>query len=490
MEWLSNQRLAPLDYPKGCNTHRITRLVSLLVSLGIFIGIGGCSTHAKRPMSSSITTLTSESYTRSTKLVDYSELLSVAGLLPIPAVGVMFYNPRNGVIESFRSSDPGPVHSIGIVRNGEKRNSFRLIGQTITPSPKAVIKASNAIEVLGEMSAQAAANLVRQAALRVQLERLRVDAAGAVKEMANLAAKEENESQDVKGLDEKLEVIKQRTSTLDRELAVINSQVKNDALTIANLKQKAREATSVPGLVVVRWTAQSNAGATAGASSDNLASSDNADLASLSLASQSEQSGIAVLGGVRISLLFFAKDYIEMLNSVDDEGFRKLMRDVGVTTSVIQTTAIAYTSNLNYEATLDAQARAEAKLLGYSNPQDLLKMVDGVRLNSYLHNVSSYSNKGQIVGHDWFQDDVEFSEVKCSESNRKGCEFGAMRSYAKFLTEPNSQPLSEYDGWVTLQSVQARLSSGAFDALFEKSFEDRKRDKQDGKPEKVVASTP
>lgn len=431
---------------------------TILVS--IYVALISCSSYVNRPMSSSITNLTTESASTSTKILNYSELISIAGLLPVPDVGVLYHQPEQSFWDWILDREIGATYSIGIARNPAAigRKSFRIIGEmSVIPRQKQVIDAISAIDKLSQASALAASNLLKQSVVNLLL-------AQAVIEQVRLKnISDDNELENKKKLIE----IERKIHSLNSDVRDANQNVNQDVVKVNLLEEQAQLATSIPGLIVVQWSTQKTGNGSVGA--ENVLSGEDSDIGnSLNFQSSNSkgQRGLAVLGGLKISSLFLAKDYMNMLATAKDDTYKRLLKVVGVTTSVMQTKYVSYSSNIDIANSINVQAQIQASSLYGLSSQDLLMGLDTAKLSGYLSNVSNLSNKGHINGMEWFRDDIDFK--KCRDSLT--CEFTSMPSYRSKSLREGCNPRdsgcgSQYDGWITLQSVNARLDADVLDAL-------------------------
>lgn len=468
----------------------VKRIISSILLLFTLTSLFGCSKYVDRPMSSSLTELTSESSSTNTKLLNYSELLSVAGLLPMPDVGVLYYQPETFWWDDLFGNDVGAFKSVGIARNPAERNSFRIIGEmTDVPKHQEVIDAVKRINDLSEASAEGVNNLIKQSAIKLQLvkaheERIKVGDPNYSPDEYSLIDWGDWDKQKL-SVETKIKLLDAIISNLSADKTNIDKAVVDDEKNINDLKEAAQVATSIPGLIIAKWSTQSSEGA--GASVGNSYDSDGfeeesevTNAVSIAASASKGQSGLAVLGGLKVASLFVAEDYMKMLASTESDGYRALLNEVGVTTSVMQTRYVSYSSNVNIASSINVKAQIEASSLYGISSKSILQGMDTAKLSAYLNNASNLSNKGNIGGMNWTRDEIDYYKcAKNSDTINDDCEFSTMDRYtpynnrfplhdAKQIAKPEKQKVqkqSEYNGWITLQSIQARLDSRVLDAL-------------------------
>ena len=501
----------------------VSSIFSACIMLFVTTALFGCSSHVIRPMSSSLTSLTSETSTTETKILNYSELLSVAGLLPMPDVGVMYYQPNPQWWKGWFDEELGAFKSVGLARNPVNAKSFRIIGETTNiPTYEDTINAVAAIDKLSEASAEGVSNLIKQSSIRLQLSRF-------VEEKIKYEDDGYNPDKDYlhswidKDLnkDTKLKLIENKIRELRAAELKIDKVVQSDKERIDRLKEIAEKATMKPGLIVAQWTTQSSGGAGASAGNSNESGIDDSDIdggsaVDISASASKGQSGLAVLGGLKVVSFFVAEDYMRMLASTETEGFRSLLHEVGVTTSAMQTKYISYSSNANIASSINVQAQIEASSLYGISSKSILQGMDTAKLSAYLTNVSNLSNRGNIGGVRWYRDEIDFE--MCAKNNSSGqtetvgkCEFHSMGEYRPYGYKAENQSEgtamkdesekaetveayrpSEYDGWVTIQAVLARLNGSVLSSLLpeydkEKAAKNAEESKKVEVPKETVA---
>ena len=401
----------------------------------------GCASIDGKPLSTSVTALTSESSTKKTKILNYSELLSVAGLLPIPDVGALYHQPTGGGY--FNNEELGPFYSIGIVRNAgeDNKKSFRLIGEFVeSPNVQEVIAASRSIDDLHEASIRGIGLLIEQSAIGYEIDKLKEN------KISNKLDEVE-----VKLLENKLSGLQAKKTKVDERVALVEEKIKK-------MRRIAQDATSKEGLIVAQWTTNSSGKAGVGVGDDlnDVDSTGQSNGLGANVAATSGKSGLAVLGGLKVSMLFFAEDYMKMLATTKSPIYKGLLKHVGVTTSLMQTKYISYSSNISIEKSIDIQAKAQISKFSGLTSKKILQGIDQAKLTAYLSSSSNLSNKGVLGKIRWYKDDVDFSV--------NGKEFASMPSYSKSKIDK----ASEYDNWITLQSVQAQLNSNILNAILSK----------------------
>ena len=486
---------------------RLVRLNALLTMTAAII-LGGCASSVNRPMSTSLTSLTSESAATETTLINYSELFSVAGLLPMPDVGVMYYQPSPGIWDKlFSNRDYGEFKSIGIARYPAVRKSFKLIGVTKgMPEHKDVIKAANLIDQLNEVSAKGVSYLIEKSAITQQLNNLKMQGAlFASKDykpdedelVVNIANKEIKVDKETmrRIIDEQID---QARTSLDN----ICTDIRDNDAVIKDLKGETQKAMSAPGMIVAQWSTKSTVSGSAGteSSDDEDAFSEDNDvdsLLSISASVDKGESGLVVIGGIRLVNLYLADDYMKMMASANDPNYKKLLGEVGVSTSLMQTKYVSYSSNTNLASSIKSQINIKARSLYGVSPSSIVQGLDTAKLSSYLSNVSNLSNKGNVGNLRWFREDVDFGKCKGTKveegsqgksaivQNNAGnnskqqvdgsCEFAAMMRGNDRNKHDNDndgeKELTGYDGWITLQVVQSRLDSDVLKRLLEENDE-------------------
>src|ERR1051326_1649561 len=309
---------------------RSIHLPALLAILAaLFLAV--CS--RQPPISTTLTDLIAESNDYSVDpLISFHENLSINGLLLQPQVGTHWYTAHPGFLERWKGETrSSPAFAIGISARLEEP-SFCLSGETLDPPDiTAVNEVKKHIEEVQAHTVEAIRATTGIAVKQAALQRVAIDKIS--------SAAEKKATQDA----------------LDKEIADLQKQKLDADKAIADALGKYRDlVASKPGLIVARWTVSDSSGAAARTS-----------IFDTSYSQAKTTTGYLVLGGVRVSSLYFGDDFRAYVGSIgkNEQAFFDRM---GITTYLIQTKALAYTNALDLQRAFSGSlsARSEERRVG------------------------------------------------------------------------------------------------------------------------------
>lgn len=324
----------------------------------------GCS--SKPPISTTLTDLIAESNDYNVDpMVDFHENVSINGLLLQPQVGSHWYTARPGFFDRLwgkqRSS---PAFAIGISARLEEP-TFCLSGETPEVAITEVNKVKKSIEAIQARTVEATRITVELAAARAALQANTLDT------LRDVVGREARKAE----LDAKVNSLTAEKAEVDKKL---NTELETFRTTVA----------SNPGLIVARWTVKNTSGASA-----------KTGIFDTSASSSDTTSGYVILGGVRVSSLYFGDDlrtYVRTALKEDAVFFDKL----GITTYMIQTKALAYTNALDLQRALAGSLTVKVSSL--SHIKDLLTDMDKVTIAGYAATAMNLDNTGSLSGVQWY----------------------------------------------------------------------------------------
>jgi hypothetical protein len=354
------------------NVRTIGTVFGLLVCV-----CAGCSN--KPPISTTLTDLIAESNDYNVDpFIDFHENVSINGLLLQPQPGAHWYTARPGMLDQLRGRKrSSPAFAIGISsRLGEP--TFYLSGKTSDVDIKVVNSVKKSIETIQARTAEAVTLTADLAAARAALKANATD-----KQLsADKAAAQKKE------LEERIKQFEDAKKEVDKKLT-------------GELETYRNAIADNPGLVVARWTVRKSS-----------ATSAKTSVFDASHSSSDTTSGYLVLGGMRVSALYFGDDlrtYVSILLPSEE----KLFDALGITTYLIQTKALAYTNALDLQQALSASLSAKLSSLGDIN--DLLTDMDKLTISTYFATAMNLDNTGSLSGATWTvrrRPMVEYSEAK------------------------------------------------------------------------------
>jgi hypothetical protein len=354
-------------------------------------------------MTSSVTELTAESRKRSTPAVDYRELLSVAGTLPVIEPGAFYHYPdTNFFLRLLGKQDArSPSYAIGLTADMEQ-DTFYLVGST---GEQIQVDAVQEVKGHLEKVERAAAKAIRLT-LEVAAQRTRDDTqeegpAAAIPHNEELtdvsdaiaAVANDGEAQDAEGPKETAP----SGSDGDKDpptqpmTRVAQLQARLDAAETALETAEADYFDALnqhPGIVVARWSESAASGANARAGGIFRGAT----------SKQQTHSGFVVMGGLRMSMLYFGSDFQMFVRALDDEDVPYFKR-LGITTFILQTRHAAYTSNQDLEELHSIVFEASPNQL--RSTTQFLNSIDKIRIASYFARVSSLQNSATLSGMNW-----------------------------------------------------------------------------------------
>ncbi|MBI1850336.1 MAG: hypothetical protein HYR85_08340 [Planctomycetes bacterium] len=310
--------------------------VSRAVVIPAIIGLAGCAVLSRGPIRTALVDVTGESRTIRVypgglnlfPIAEHRQCVSIGGLLNIPDVGQL--------VNFAGESDVTTAVGIAEVQ------SYRLIGEAPAPEGGQVTKVREALERVQALALDASI-------LTGEVARLRKD----------LASKENDSVR--KELEERLT----KRQTVEKNLY----DAKNDL----------REWANVPGVVIARWDAAGEAGASLDAG------------ATIGGAASERRSGFVILGGLRIVSIVFGEDFWWLLNNLRPHE-KHYIDQLGITTNLVQAQEVAYTSDLNVQQSLAIDAYIK-KLGGDA--------LESAHLAAYWSFVGQYSNAGNLPRITW-----------------------------------------------------------------------------------------
>lgn len=378
------------------------RLLVVWIAVMVLIAATGCQPVASRPISTSLQDLLVESTPIKGPILEHHEVFSIAGLLPMPDVGVFYHYPVHQRFPFWGRTIP-PSAAIGINRSKSCRLTGT-IGETVSCSDvDAIVDKIVDVQTKARVAAQL---IVKKAVIEASLAKID----------RRLEAKPEDAA------------LRTRKSTIESQASDMQTKINDAEAAVDRATDALRTVlTSKTGVVVAEWTVkrQKQGNVQAGG------------LATLSGSRDEERSGFVVLGGVRIQHLYLGDDIKDLFLNLQEED-RRAVTAAGLTTYLLQAKCLRYVNDFDLQSIIRAEFEFSREELGAID--DLLEKLDKIRIAALVAAVSQLHNQGSLGGMKWACDEVKLG---------------------RDLHDRFAGDAGGVDGWMT---VQAMVTSG--DRLF------------------------
>lgn len=327
-----------------------SRFSTFAILIGALVVLQSCATKASRPISTSLQDLLVESKPVSGPVLKHHEVFSIAGLLPMPEVGVLYHYPTKQRFPNWHKTVP-PSAAIGIARD----QTYRLTG---TAEYDETYDFSNFIALVNTVQGKAAEAIKTQ-----------VEIAAALAELD--ATKDESKKTEIRNRIKALQ-----TTAGSQEIALMTALAALD------------EATNKPGVIIAEWSTdlRSEGSLTASAVAEG------------STRKKEKRRGYVILGGIRVSHLYFGDDLKDTVLNLQPEDARAL-EWAALTTYLLQAKYVYYSSALDFEQT--ARFYAELSKQQLTSTEAILEKIDKVKLALYASAVAKMSNRGNLNNMEW-----------------------------------------------------------------------------------------
>ncbi len=322
---------------------------------------GGCSSNRAGPLQTSLTQLTSESRTFSGLALRQTEFVSLAGLIGVPAPGLIYH-----------LSDESEQSSLFGVSYDTK--SFLLIGES-APSTEDYSRTVNDLKREIESYDAMRADFSRDAGeyLASQIVLLQTGIDTMPKNMAKLQA---------------------RSDELRIKLELHKEALRKAAVEISRLSSR-------PGIIVARWTRDSTGAARVEAIPFVAANAGQTDIID----------GYVVLGGVRVVVPFFSMDAVSMFLDIEEASpgsLQSVGQGLGATsTYLLQAKEIAYTSSSSSSNFLSMDLSVSRRSM--SGAAKALFELEKIRVQGLWESTRFNLSSGRIGQFEWKTVDLNFS---------------------------------------------------------------------------------
>lgn len=353
------------------NTREIGSVIAWCFAVCCLSAQNGCSSNRAGPMRTSLTQLTSESRTFSGLALRQTEFVSLAGLIGVPAPGLIYH-----------LSDESEQSSLFGVSYDTK--SFLLIGES-APSTEDYVDLVNKLK----------REIESYEALRVEFAR---DANSYLASQAVLLKASEQEKPQKGGVDAaptNLAELRAHSDQLRKELDGYAADLRMAAAKISELSSR-------PGVIIAKWTRDDKGAARVEALpfvTANAGRSDSID-------------GYVVLGGVRVVVPFFSMDAVTMFLDIEEASpgsLQSVGQGLGATsTYLLQAKEIAYTSSSSSSNLLSVDVSVSRRSL--SRAAQALLELEKIRVQGLWESSRFNLSSGRIGQFEWRTVPLNFSE--------------------------------------------------------------------------------
>ncbi|MEM8784201.1 MAG: hypothetical protein AAGE65_15305 [Planctomycetota bacterium] len=376
------------------------------------------------PVSASLLGLTAEANHRGSEIVDYRELVSIAGMLPMIEPGTFYHYPRRNWWQWLTRRDRlhSPSYAVGITPDFNQP-TFYLVGDSDCDATDADIEAiKNQLETVQRLTAEVI-RLSLEIAARKRKAPNENDTLTATipkpPEVSDLLATlRQNQGDPTNHRDNQTENPQKppppegpstpkenngngddggpgggqgptpgtppttRLQQLVQQLDDIQAQLTLEEETYFRLLNNN------PGVLVARWAVGQSEGGSASAGQIVTAQND----------STSRQAGFVILAKLRISVLYFGADFRSFIQATHDRDEAALER-LGITSYLMQAQHVAYTSGREIEQYRSFSAEFSPDQ--FSSFADLVADIDKVRIQAYLARLENLENSATFDGLTW-----------------------------------------------------------------------------------------
>ena len=287
--------------------------------------ISACAGQNTRTIANAFDDSVNETATTGSYLIDYRSVLSVSGLAPAQGIGSFAHHP----------SRLSPTHGVGI----SPKWSFYTITEYDSPSPEEYSEAVQAL-LTTYFDLQSLAVKVFDVRSRIALAWSALGEERWFKLVPLILA----------------QVCRDNSYGLDEFSSIACAQhiLENMQTDLSNKKADFSKRAAANRLVITRWSRRS----------DERAAASYGQVAVADMATASEQSGILILGGVRVYTLYVGEDFLDMYKQHHSFLDRQFFTGAGILTYQVQGKHLVYVSDTNFRRALAARASATNTELG------------------------------------------------------------------------------------------------------------------------------
>lgn len=380
----------------------------------------GCSSRRAGPLQTSLTQLTSESRTFSGLALRQTEFVSLAGLIGVPAPGLIYH-----------LSDESEQTSLFGVSYDTK--SFLLIGESAPPGEDYVCTVNALKQQLEAYEAR------RSEFAKVALE--------------YFATRTALLQRDIQALPKSFADLQNREGKL-------RTMLDNHETELRKISQSISELAARPGVIIATWKRDSKGAARVEA----------LPFVSANAAGSSSVDGYVVLGGIRVVVPFFSMDAVSMFLDVEEASpgsLQSVGAGLGATsTYLLQAKEIAYTSSSSSASYWSMDASAWRSNL-VSGAQALLDL-DKVRVQGLWESTRLNLSSGRIGQFEWKTVPLNFSD-RWTIASGQPCYAHKMRERRSFaqaqLIESSRSgprvPGTPTNDWITVVAQITQASTWA-----------------------------
>lgn len=346
-------------------------------------GLLSCTSNERGSMSTSLLGVTSESRTYRGELVDQTEFVSIAGLLPTPAPGLIYHMIEKSEQQSL----------LGISYDTK---SFVLIGES-APDGRDFTSEVSQLKKLIEEHDLVQTRILETTAQIAALEQKAIAIMQLIQKTDAEAVKNKTPADSNKAAKDNLQLLINGINTdISKEKAATSLyELHRDDLTT-----KIRDISALPGIIVAKWRSNEF----------GSLSIDAVPFGSASAARRSEMEGYVILGGVRIIVPFFSMDASTMFLDIEEAspGSLKSLQYSAVTTYLLQAKEIAYTNASSAATYLKLKGTLNAAQM--SSWASAIAAFQQVTLEAAHSSTQQNVSGGRIGKFDWKRIDVNFSD--------------------------------------------------------------------------------
>jgi len=331
------------------------------VALGLSLQ-SGCSSNRAGPIQSSLTQLTSESRTYSGLVLKQTEFVSLAGLIGVPAPGLIYH-----------LSDESEQTSLFGVSYDTK--SFLLIGASASPDQDYVSTVNH---------------------LKKQIEAYETQRS----ELAQVAR--EHFATRAAMLQKDIQTIPHTFTDLQSRATLLRTDLDTRQARLRDTLQKISDLSARPGIIVAKWRRDRKGAARVEA----------LPFVAANVAESTSLDGYVILGGVRVVVPFFSMDAATMFLDIEEASPGSL-HSVGLglgstSTYLLQAKEIAYTNSSTSAGLWSIDASASRTTL--TNAANAMLELEQVRMQGLWESTRLNLSSGRIGQFEWKTVDLNLSD--------------------------------------------------------------------------------
>lgn len=365
----------PLAFARSGFSSRLrTSAVAFVVSLASTAV--GCSSPTRGSLSTSLTNLSFEARHFDGAVLAHTEVVSIGGQLAMPDVGMIYhYVPHPALgwkLTRFLVSGKWPDKDLppSAIMLISRDHSFRLVGESRPAEEESpldlqtrVIAVRDALIALRDASAEGTRVSSRAALLKTELKELRQ------KEKQSEEADEQVEEE----LESAIARLQERTDDIDKQVKEVQTALTRHL--------------SKPGILIARWHRKG----------EQRTSLTLEPVGHARSSSEREDSGLAILGGLRVSALAIGDDFKQMVAQLDKSD-SKAFSFGAINTYALQARFVSFVSDRVLTEEYDLGLRITRDLIESKDPLDMLQALE---IASYSKTFQDLGNRGDIGPMHW-----------------------------------------------------------------------------------------